>query len=324
MMTEVLPALLDSDAYELDIFPADHLAFFAPKVVTSNPAKAYLISLESAKSKQTMLSNLNTVARMSGYLNIDQCPWSELLNRQYIQMIIGVLAAADKAPATVNTYLAGIKGVALEAWTMKQIDTETYQHVKTIKQSKGTRIAKGRALRSEELIELFKTCDNSKMNKALRDSAILAVLLGCGLRRSELVSLDMKDINWQEGSLKVLGKNNKERLSFMPKGTKKRLKTWIDEVRGEEAGAVFIRVRRHDDLVYTRITDQAIYHILKDLRLKAGVEAFSPHDLRRTFASMMLTNGEDIITVRDSMGHANVATTEKYDHRDDQRLRDAS
>jgi site-specific recombinase XerD len=83
-------------------------------------------------------------------------------------------------------------------------------------------------------------------------------------------------------------------------------------------------VRRYDDLTYDRLSSQAVYHILNTRRVQAGIEKCAPHDLRRTFASSMLGNGEDLITVKDAMGHASLTTTQKYDFRGNERLRDAS
>ncbi|MCV5688813.1 site-specific integrase, partial [Escherichia coli] len=86
----------------------------------------------------------------------------------------------------------------------------------------------------------------------------------------------------------------------------------------------FPRIRRFDDVTGERMSDQAIYHILETRRVEAGLEMFAPHDLRRTFASSMLDNGEDIVTVKDAMGHSSIATTQKYDRRGDERLKRAS
>lgn len=72
---------------------------------------------------------LNNVARMTGNQNILYCDWGAM-RRHHIQGIIDLLIDMGRAPDTINTYLAGLKGVAFEAWTMKQIDMETYQHIK--------------------------------------------------------------------------------------------------------------------------------------------------------------------------------------------------
>ncbi len=238
--------------------------------------------------------------------------------------VLEMLSDSGKAPATINTYLAALKGVALEAWTMKQIDTDSFQHIKQVRSVKGSRLPKGRALERHEIRSLFFTCESDPSSKGVRDAAILGVLLGCGLRRSEIVALDMVDMIYKDRALKVLGKGNKERIAYVPGGAWKRLEKWVEEVRGEHEGPLFPRIRRFDDVTGERMSDQAIYHILDTRRVETGLEKFAPHDLRRTFASSMLDNGEDIVTVKDAMGHSSIATTQKYDRRGDERLKRAS
>ncbi|MFC6674014.1 tyrosine-type recombinase/integrase [Marinobacterium aestuariivivens] len=235
-----------------------------------------------------------------------------------------MLQDADRAPATINTYLSALKGVALEAWTLKQIDTDAYQHIRQIKNVRGSRLSKGRALAPEEIRQLFFTCESDSSAIGVRDAAIFGILLGCGLRRTEVVDLDYSSYDPRERSLKVIGKGNKERIAYLPDGAYRRLELWVEDVRGDIPGPLFIRIRRFDDLTYTRLSSQAIYHILETRRVEAGIEKCAPHDFRRTFASSMLENGEDLITVKDAMGHASLTTTQKYDHRGNERLRAAS
>ena len=158
----------------------------------------------------------------------------------------------------------------------------------------------------------------------MRDAAILAVLVGCGLRRSEVVALDMECVITRSRRFGCSVRVTKNASLMCLTGAWQRLMRWVNEVRGEQPGALFQRIRRFDDVTADRMTDQAIYHILETRRIEAGLEKFAPHDLRRTFASAMLDNGEDIITVKDAMGHASVTTTQKYDRRGDERLKQAS
>ena len=169
-----------------------------------NPAVAYLISLGSRRSRQTMGSFLSIVARMIGYQNLRDCAW-ESMRRHHVQAVIQMLSDSDRAPATINTYLAALKGVALEAWTMKQIDTDSYQHIKQVRSVRGSRLPNGRALEKHEVRALYFTCENDRSSKGLRDAAILAVLVGCGLRRSEVVALDMECVITRDQALRVLG-----------------------------------------------------------------------------------------------------------------------
>jgi site-specific recombinase XerD len=110
---------------------------------------------------------------------------------------------------------------------------------------------------------------------------MLAVILG---RPAPVrgVGLDLRDVVTDERALRVLGKGNKERLAYMPAGTWQRLRTWIDDVRGEKDGPLFTRIRRFDTLTNDRLTDQAVYHVLQVRQRQAGVTKCAPHDLRRT------------------------------------------
>ncbi|ELY6226772.1 tyrosine-type recombinase/integrase [Cronobacter muytjensii] len=288
-----------------------------------NPAMAYLISLPSAASRQTMRSFLQIVAGMLGARALQHCPWGSL-RRHHVQGLLEMLSASGRAPATINTYLSALKGTAREAWMMKLMDTDSYQQILAVRAVRGSRLTRGRALSSEEVRALFTRCEQDKSCKGPRDAAMLSVMLGCGLRRSEVVGLDYDSILEQDQALRVLGKGNKERLAFMPDIVCQRLRCWTDTVRGDYPGPLFTRIRAGDDVTSGRLTPQAVYHILDQRRQESGIDGCAPHDLRRTFASMMLDNGEDLITVRDAMGHASVTTTQKYDRRGDARLRRAA
>lgn len=287
-----------------------------------SPARAYLLSLNSIRSRQTMASFLSIVAGMLGAASLDTCSWGSL-RRHHIMAITEMLRDTGRATATVNTYLSAMKGVAKEAWMLRLMDVDSFQHIRSVQNLRGSRLQRGRALQSEEIRQLFSVCDSEKKCNGPRDAALLAVLLGCGLRRSEAVGLDLSDIVTQERALRVLGKGNKERLAYIPAGAWHRLMHWIDQVRGEAHGPLFTRIRRFDTLTNDRLTDQAVYHILQVRQKQAGIAKCAPHDLRRTFATAMLDNGEDLITVKDAMGHASVITTQQYDRRGEARLRTA-
>lgn len=283
------------------------------------PARAYLLSLNSPRSRQTMASFLNIVAGMLGAGSLNTCNWGSL-RRHHVMAITELLRDTGRATATINTYLSALKGVAREAWMLKLMDVESFQHIHAVRNLRGSRLPRGRALPAEEIRQLFVVCETDRSSLGPRDAAMLAVLLGCGLRRSELVGLSLSDVVMNERALKVLGKGNKERLAYMPAGTWQRLLIWIEQVRGETPGPLFTRIRRFDTLTNDRLTDQAVYHVLKIRQQQAGIAKCAPHDLRRTFATTMLEYGEDLITVKDAMGHSSVTTTQQYDRRGETRL----
>ncbi|MGS2875612.1 tyrosine-type recombinase/integrase [Enterobacter huaxiensis] len=300
----------------------DFLPALASDEIPVSPARAYLLSLNSPRSRQTMASFLGIVAGMLGASSLDSCSWGSL-RRHHVMAVTELLRDTGRATATVNTYLSALKGVAKEAWMLKLMDVESFQHIRAVRNQRGSRLPRGRALPPEEIRALFNSCERDDSSIGVRDAAMLAIILGCGLRRSEAVGLDLDDVVTNERALKVLGKGNKQRLAYMPAGTWQRLMAWIDQVRGENAGPLFTRIRRFDTLTNDRLTDQAVYHVLQMRQHQAGIAKCAPHDLRRTFATAMLDNGEDLITVKDAMGHASVTTTQQYDRRGEARLKTA-
>ena len=306
----------DTD-FELIIAPAGNASSI------NNPAIAYLMSLGSKKSQVVMASFLSIVARMIGYQSLRDCKWQDL-RRQHIQVIVRQLSEEGRAPATVNTYLCGIKGVAFEAWSMGQISSDEFQHIKAVKQVGGSRLPAGRALSKEEVQALISACESDKSATGVRDKAILSVLVGCGLRRSEIVALNFESIDMRKRGLIVIGKGNKERTAIAPSSSWRHLNMWLDEVRGHDSGALFCRIRKKDDVTSSRLSDQAILYILGQRSAQAGIDNISPHDLRRTFASYLLAAGEDLMTIRDAMGHASIETTQRYLRSSDDRLKEAS
>lgn len=320
--------LMPDDEHELNLSPTvitsdvNFLPALTGGKAPVNPARSYLLSLNSPRSRQTMASFLGIVAVLLGAQSPDTCSWGSL-RRHHVMAVTELLRDTGRATATVNTYLSALKGVAKEAWMLKLMDVESFQHIRAVRNLRGSRLPRGRALPPEEVRALFTACETDNSSIGVRDAAMLAVILGCGLRRSEAVGLDLRDVVTEDRALRVLGKGNKERLAYMPAGTWQRLWMWIDQVRGEKDGPLFTRIRRFDTLTNDRLTDQAVYHVLQVRQRQAGIPKCAPHDLRRTFATAMLDNGEDLITVRDAMGHASVTTTQQYDRRGEARLRAA-
>ncbi len=145
---------------------------------------------------------------------------------------------------------------------LRLMDVESFQHIRAVRNLRGTRLPSGRALPPEEIRALFTVCEADRSCLGPRDAAMLAVILGCGLRRSEAVGTDIRDVVTQDRVLRVLGKGNKERGLRSGRGPA-RLQIWIDAVRGETPGPLFTRIRRFGDVTLNRLTDRAVYHVLQ-------------------------------------------------------------
>src|SRR5262245_17481239 len=181
----------------------------------------------------------------------------------------------------------------------------------------------GRALGAEEIGRLFSFAPEELRD--YRDKAILAMLIGCGLRRAEIVRLDMTSLDVKDEMLAVtvLGKGDKERAVYLPDGAADHLNDWLDR-RGEHAGAMFQRINKAGALLRSsRLTAQSVYWICQRRGLTGNLERFTPHDLRRTFITEML-DVTDAVTVADTVGHVDVNTTRRYDRRADRAKRAAA
>jgi site-specific recombinase XerD len=191
------------------------------------------------------------------------------------------------------------------------MDGEPYQRASKIDVVRGATLPAGRSLSWGELQLLFAACKADRTLAGRRDAAILAVLYGCGLRRSEAAAIELSDYDPAAGSLTIRGKGRKERLVYPSNGGKTAIDHWI-AIRGNSPGLLF------------GIGAQAIYYALQRRARQAGVAAFSPHDLRRTFVGDLLEAGADVSMVQQLAGHEQVTTTQRYDRRPEQAKRRAA
>jgi site-specific recombinase XerC len=135
-----------------------------------------------------------------------------------------------------------------------------------------------------------------------------------GLRRAEVAALEVDVYNAAEGSVRVLGKGNKERMVRLNDAARAALDSWL-AVRGDAHGPLICPVRKGGKLEVRHMTGTAILQITARRALAAGVAAFSPHDLRRSHATHALDATGDLSAVAAQLGHASVATTRRYDRR---------
>jgi integrase/recombinase XerD len=172
----------------------------------------------------------------------------------------------------------------------------------------------------EEIDSIISIIDLSKP-QGERNRAIIEVLYGCGLRVSELISLKISDLFFDEGFIKVTGKGNKQR--FVPIGslTIKFIDIYRNEIRVHQV----IKPNAQDTLFLNRrgneLTRSMIFHIVKELTEKAGIQKnISPHTFRHSFATHLLENGADLRAIQQMLGHESITSTEIYTHLDKSHL----
>ncbi len=281
---------------------------------SQNAARVYLASL-AAGSVRTMETCLTTIAGIAAPgATLDDVPWGAL-RYEHVAAIRARLVESGLSAATVNKHLSALRQVIKTAWRLGQCTAEAFMRACDVANVKGEGVdqAAGRAVATGELLALVAVCADGTV-KGARDAAMLAVAYSCGLRRAEIVGLDLADFDQTTGVFRVLGKRNKTRTVPIRNGARAAVEDWLS-IRGDEPGPLFWHVRKGGELVARRLTTQCVYQVMATRAAAANVASFSPHDMRRTFAGDMLDAGADISTVQRLMGHSNVSTTAGYDRR---------
>jgi integrase/recombinase XerD len=149
--------------------------------------------------------------------------------------------------------------------------------------------------------------------EAKRDTAILHLLYASGMRVSELVSLNLEDVDLKEGFVRCFGKGHKERIIPIHERAAQAVDEYLNEVRpnlvhNKNETSLFVNARGE------RLTRQGLWQILKDYAKAVGLEKVTPHTMRHSFATHMLSGGADLRSVQELLGHANISTTQIYTH----------
>ncbi len=177
----------------------------------------------------------------------------------------------------------------------------------------------------DELKRLFEQV-NTSTERGLRDRAILELLFSGGLRVSELVSLNREHINLKRREFTIRGKGQKDRPVFISDSAALWVAAYLAK-RTDHATPLFIRYSGNQDAIengqFRRLTPRSIQRIVADTALRAGItKHVSPHTLRHSFATDLLTNGADIRSVQEMLGHSDISTTQIYTHVTDARLKE--
>lgn len=182
-----------------------------------------------------------------------------------------------------------------------------------------------RYLSLDDSKKLLAAADNVDARNSERDYAILTLFLNCGMRLSELVGINIKDIDFSENKLNVIGKGNKERTIYLNKACVNAVNTYLSirpktGIKKDSEDALFLSERLE------RISNRTVQYIVKQELLKAGLDTnkYSVHKLRHTAATLMYKYGNvDIRALQELLGHESISTTEIYTHVDNEQIRNA-
>lgn len=181
---------------------------------------------------------------------------------------------------------------------------------------------------SKQLLEVASTPPtgaHGNHDNSIRNYAIITLFLNCGMRLSELVGINMKDISFEDNKLNVIGKGNKERTIYLNDACIRALKKYLeirphDCVKADSRDALFLSEQKQ------RISNRTVQYIVKEELRNAGIDPnkYSVHKLRHTAATLMYKYGQvDIRALQELLGHESIATTQIYTHVDNEQIRNA-
>ncbi len=217
------------------------------------------------------------------------------------------------SPSTINVRLSAVRKMIGEARKNGMLGAEeaaTLTDVPNIRQ-KGTRL--GNWLTREQAKELLAVPDRSTL-KGKRDYVILALLVGCALRRNELAELDVATIQQREGRWVLAdldGKGRRIRTVAIPIWVKQGINAWMIAA-GIEDGRLLRSVSKSGKINGDTLSDWAVWSVVEQSSKQIGIEHFGAHDLRRTCAKLCRKNGGDLEQIKFLLGHSSIQTTERY------------
>jgi len=234
------------------------------------------------------------------------------LSKALVQAYKVELQDAGLAPSTVNQRLAAIRKLAVEAGDNGLLDPVLAQGIARVKGVKSAGVRSGNWLTREQAQRLLDSPDTTTL-KGLRDRAILAILLGCGLRRGECSKLTFDHVQQRDGRWVIcdlVGKGNRTRTIPAPSWAKSAVDAWTTAA-AIRAGRIFRSVHKGGNVNGNSMSAQAIADVVHLYAGQCGLDV-AAHDMRRSFAKLAHKGGAGLDQIQLSLGHSSIRTTERY------------
>lgn len=275
------------------------------------------LNLEKGLSKNSIEAYMHDVRALQTFVEpLGLSP--ETVTLQHLQAFLKALNDTGIAVATQSRIVSGIRMffhyLAIE-------DTITENPTDMLDMPRNPRHLPD-VLSNDEIEKILATFDQSRDDE-FRNSVIIEVLYGCGLRVSELVNLRLSQLHLDEECLLIQGKGDKQRWVPINQHAINLLKLYIGEVRNAESAKP-----GHENYVFLsrlgrKLSRQYIFMFIQTAAEKAGIhKTISPHSFRHSFATELVRNGADLRAVQEMLGHSSITTTEIYTHLDHKYLRE--
>jgi len=282
-----------------------------------NLVKSFLnyLAVEKGFSANTVGAYRNDLDQLAGFIEGAaaakgfKADWTSVDRNLLISYIID-LKDRNYSSATVARKVAAVKSFFAFLVAERKIQNDPTENISSPKVNKSL----PKPLSLQEVDALLAQPAKSSTPEAIRDVAMLELLYACGMRVSELVDLNVNDINMKAAFVRCLGKGSKERIIPIHDRAIQSVKEYISEARpqllkGKEEQALFLNRRGE------RLTRQGFWLILKGHAKAAGIKkSVTPHTIRHSFATHILNGGADLRSVQELLGHANISSTQIYTH----------
>lgn len=273
------------------------------------------LTIEKKSSSNTVSSYLRDIRQYLEYTHrehLDEVRATKADIERYVQY----LTVEGKSPASVTRAVASLRSFYIYLIDRGHISTSPVKGVATVKQEK-----KLPQILTNREVELFLAQPECTDAKGYRDRAMLELLYATGIRVSELIGLNMDDLNLGAGFVRCISKE-KERIIPLYPAAVKAVNEYVTLVRGRmvedpEETALFVNVSGE------RMSRQGFWKIIKHYQEKAGIKKdITPHTLRHSFAAHLLENGADLHAIQEMLGHADISSTQVYTQLVNQKLKD--
>jgi integrase len=265
-----------------------------------------LMSVASDHSKRNYAKALDEIFALC---ELRQQPFSRALLMEYRAMMLEKKLSAS----TINVRLSAVRKLIGEARRNGILDAEQAAQMADVPNLKQQGRRMGNWLTREQAKELLAVPDRSTI-KGKRDYCILALLVGCALRRRELAALKLEDIQQREGRWVIVdlqGKGGRVRTVAIPIWVKQGIDAWQVAAKIEK-GRLLRPLSKSGRILGEGLGDWAIWSVVEASAKEIGIEHFGAHDLRRTCAKLCRKNGGDLEQIKFLLGHSSIQTTERY------------
>jgi integrase/recombinase XerD len=288
----------------------------SPATLRLDPVAVYLEGRKSPRSKRAMRQALERVARVTN-LPFALIRWEQL---EYVHTdAIRARLMAQYGPKTVSNTLVAVRGVLRTCWRLGLMSHEALALATDWDAVQASRLPKGREISPDELTKLSMYCRAQREAYSTFLGATFALLVGAGLRSSEVCNLPISSYVPGETRVRLIGKGDKEGWGVFGLTEKYALQDWliVRKTLDIHGNWLLARVHRNGGLAESeRLTTSALNHLCTDVAEAAGVAHFTPHDCRRTYCTRLLAAGMDLARVQRLMRHESPKTTALYDRRE--------